>query len=114
LACFACAGSGEAWRWRPSCQAAAIARSIWLFFAWLCSYIGLRTPNLMIGTTTLAVIAAGFIGFFAIQKSAGAAQARSLVFDAASRADCARVGALNFDGSSRRDQVIKLQNRARS
>jgi phospholipid/cholesterol/gamma-HCH transport system substrate-binding protein len=73
----------------------------------------MRATNLMIGTTTLAVIAAGFIGFLAIEKIRGA-QARSplrIVFDGGSASGLRRGGPVNFDGIQAGEiKSIKLEN----
>ena len=51
----------------------------------------MKASNLMIGTTTLAVIAAAFIGFLGVQKIRSVRQQSPLriVFDGVPRADCA-------------------------
>jgi len=66
----------------------------------------------MIGTTTLAVIAAGFIGFSPSRKSAacGSKARFASCSTAAPRAD-AQGGAVNFDGIQAGEiRSIKLQN----
>ena len=73
----------------------------------------MRTTNLMIGTTTLAVIAAGFIGFLAIQKIRSVRQQGPLriVFDGGSASGLRKGGAVNFDGIQAGEiRSIKLQN----
>ena len=73
----------------------------------------MRTTNLMIGTTTLAVIAAGFIGFLAIQKIRSVRQQGPLriVFDGGSASGLRKGGAVNFDGIQAGEiKSIKLQN----
>jgi len=73
----------------------------------------MRASNLMIGTTTLAVIAAGFIGFLAFQKIRSV-QARSplrIVFDGGSASGLRRGGSVNFDGIQAGEiRSIKLEN----
>ncbi len=59
----------------------------------------MRVTNLLIGTTTLAVIAAGFVGMLTVQKLRNA-QARSplrIVFDG-SASGLRKGGPVNFDG----------------
>jgi phospholipid/cholesterol/gamma-HCH transport system substrate-binding protein len=72
-----------------------------------------QASNLMIGTTTLAVIAAGFIGFLGIQKIRSV-QARSPlrnVFDGGSASGLRRGGSVNFDGIQAGEiRSIKLEN----
>jgi phospholipid/cholesterol/gamma-HCH transport system substrate-binding protein len=73
----------------------------------------MRTTNLMIGTTTLAVIAAGFIGFLAIQKIRSVRQQGPLriVFDGGSASGLRKGGAVNFDGIQAGEiRSIKLEN----
>jgi phospholipid/cholesterol/gamma-HCH transport system substrate-binding protein len=73
----------------------------------------MRTTNLMIGTTTLAVIAAGFIGFLAIQKIRSVRQQGPLriVFDGGSASGLRKGGSVNFDGIQAGEiRSIKLQN----
>jgi phospholipid/cholesterol/gamma-HCH transport system substrate-binding protein len=73
----------------------------------------MRATNLMIGTTTLAVIAAGFIGFLAIQKIRSVRQQSPLriVFDGGSASGLRRGGAVNFDGiQAGAIKSIKLEN----
>jgi phospholipid/cholesterol/gamma-HCH transport system substrate-binding protein len=73
----------------------------------------MRTTNLMIGTTTLAVIAAGFIGFLAIQKIRSVRQQGPLriVFDGGSASGLRKGGAVNFDGiQAGVIKSIKLEN----
>jgi phospholipid/cholesterol/gamma-HCH transport system substrate-binding protein len=73
----------------------------------------LRSTNLMIGTTTLAVIAAGFIGFLTVQKIRSV-QARGplrIVFEGGSASGLRRGGAVNFDGIQAGEiRSIKLDN----
>jgi phospholipid/cholesterol/gamma-HCH transport system substrate-binding protein len=73
----------------------------------------MRATNLMIGTTTLAVIAAGFTGFLAFQKIRSV-QARSplrIVFDGGSASGLRRGGSVNFDGIQAGEiRSIKLEN----
>jgi phospholipid/cholesterol/gamma-HCH transport system substrate-binding protein len=59
----------------------------------------MRATNLMIGTTTLAVIAAAFAGLLAVQKLRSAQQRSPIriVFDG-SASGLRRGGAVNFDG----------------
>jgi phospholipid/cholesterol/gamma-HCH transport system substrate-binding protein len=61
--------------------------------------MAIRTSNLMIGTTTLAVIAAAFIGHLAFQKIRSVAQRGPLriVFDG-SASGLHQGGSVNFDG----------------
>jgi phospholipid/cholesterol/gamma-HCH transport system substrate-binding protein len=61
--------------------------------------MAIRASNLMIGTTTLAVIAAAFIGHLAFQKIRSVAQRGPLriVFDG-SASGLHRGGSVNFDG----------------
>jgi len=73
----------------------------------------MRATNLMIGTTTLAVIAAGFTGFLAVQKIRGVAQRSPLriVFDGGSASGLRRGGSVNFDGIQAGEiRSIKLEN----
>src|SRR5438445_4595568 len=73
----------------------------------------MRATNLMIGTTTLAVIAAGFTGFLAVQKIRGVAQRSPLriVFDGGSASGLRRGGSVNFDGIQAGEiRSIKLDN----
>ena len=73
----------------------------------------MRTTNLMIGTTTLAVIAAGFIGFLAIQKIRSVRQQGPLriVFEGGSASGLRKGGAVNFDGIQAGEiRSIKLEN----
>jgi len=73
----------------------------------------MRTTNLMIGTTSLAVIAAGFIGFLAIQKIRSVRQQGPLriVFDGGSASGLRKGGSVNFDGIQAGEiRSIKLQN----
>jgi phospholipid/cholesterol/gamma-HCH transport system substrate-binding protein len=102
----------------PALSSRGNCRAKWegigLCFARLCPYNrGMRATNLMIGTTTLAVIAAGFIGFLAIEKIRGV-QARSplrIVFDGGSASGLRRGGAVNFDGiQAGKIKSIKLEN----
>jgi phospholipid/cholesterol/gamma-HCH transport system substrate-binding protein len=80
----------------------------------LCRYNqGMRATNLMIGTTTLAVIAAGFVSFLAIQKIRSVRQQTPLriVFDGGSASGLRRGGAVNFDGiQAGVIRSIKLEN----
>jgi phospholipid/cholesterol/gamma-HCH transport system substrate-binding protein len=73
----------------------------------------MRSTNLMIGTTTLAVIAAGFIGFLAVQKIRSV-QARGplrIVFEGGSASGLRRGGSVNFDGIQAGEiRSIKLEN----
>ena len=73
----------------------------------------MRATNLMIGTTTLAVIAAGFTGFLAFQKIRSV-QARSplrIVFDGGSASGLRRGGSVNFDGIQAGEiRSIKLES----
>jgi phospholipid/cholesterol/gamma-HCH transport system substrate-binding protein len=67
----------------------------------------------MIGTTTLAVIAAGFIGLLAIQKIRSVRQQGPLriVFDGGSASGLRKGGSVNFDGIQAGEiRSIKLQN----
>jgi phospholipid/cholesterol/gamma-HCH transport system substrate-binding protein len=61
--------------------------------------MAIRTSNLMIGTTTLAIIAAAFIGHLAFQKIRSVAQRGPLriVFDG-SASGLHQGGSVNFDG----------------
>jgi phospholipid/cholesterol/gamma-HCH transport system substrate-binding protein len=61
--------------------------------------MAIRASNLMIGTTTLAVIAAAFVGHLAIQKIRSVAQRAPLriVFDG-SASGLHKGGSVNFDG----------------
>ncbi len=73
----------------------------------------MRATNLMIGTTTLAVIAAAFIGFLVIQKIRSVRQQGPLriVFDGGSASGLRRGGAVNFDGiQAGVIKSIKLEN----
>jgi phospholipid/cholesterol/gamma-HCH transport system substrate-binding protein len=73
----------------------------------------MRATNLMIGTTTLAVIAAGFVGFLTVQKIRGVRQQSALriVFDGGSASGLRRGGAVNFDGiQAGVIKSIKLEN----
>jgi phospholipid/cholesterol/gamma-HCH transport system substrate-binding protein len=73
----------------------------------------MRTTNLMIGTTTLAVIAAGLIGFLAVQKIRSVRQQGPLriVFDGGSASGLRKGGAVNFDGIQAGEiRSIKLEN----
>ena len=73
----------------------------------------MRTTNLMIGTTTLAVIAAGFIGFLTIQKIRSVRQQGPLrsVFEGGSASGLRKGGAVNFDGIQAGEiRSIKLEN----
>jgi phospholipid/cholesterol/gamma-HCH transport system substrate-binding protein len=72
-----------------------------------------KASNLMIGTTTLAVIAAAFIGFLGVQKIRGVRQQSPLriVFDGGSASGLRRGGAVNFDGiQAGAIRSIKLEN----
>lgn len=73
----------------------------------------MRATNLMIGTTTLAVIAASFTGFLTVQKIRSV-QARSplrIVFDGGSASGLRRGGSVNFDGIQAGEiKSIKLEN----
>src|SRR5471030_1928479 len=73
----------------------------------------MRSTNLMIGTTTLAVIAAGFIGFLTVQKIRSV-QARGplrIVFEGGSASGLRRGGSVNFDGIQAGEiKSIKLEN----
>jgi phospholipid/cholesterol/gamma-HCH transport system substrate-binding protein len=73
----------------------------------------MRATNLMIGATTLAVIAAGFTGFLTVQKIRSV-QARSplrIVFDGGSASGLRRGGSVNFDGIQAGEiRSIKLEN----
>jgi phospholipid/cholesterol/gamma-HCH transport system substrate-binding protein len=72
-----------------------------------------KASNLMIGTTTLAVIAAAFIGFLGVQKIRGVRQQSPLriVFDGGSASGLRRGGAVNFDGiQAGVIRSIKLEN----
>jgi phospholipid/cholesterol/gamma-HCH transport system substrate-binding protein len=73
----------------------------------------MRSTNLMIGTTTLAVIAAGFIGFLTVQKIRSV-QARGplrIVFEGGSASGLLRGGSVNFDGIQAGEiRSIKLDN----
>jgi phospholipid/cholesterol/gamma-HCH transport system substrate-binding protein len=73
----------------------------------------MRSTNLMIGTTTLAVIAAGFIGFLTVQKIRSV-QARGplrIVFEGGSASGLRRGGSVNFDGIQAGEiRSIKLEN----
>jgi phospholipid/cholesterol/gamma-HCH transport system substrate-binding protein len=72
----------------------------------------MRASNLMIGTTTLAVIAAAFVGLLAVQKQRSAQQRSPLriVFDG-SASGLRRGGAVNFDGIQAGEIVsIKLES----
>ena len=60
----------------------------------------MRSTNLMIGTTTLAVIAAAFVGFLAVRKI-HSVQARGplrIVFEGGSASGLRKGGSVNFDG----------------
>jgi phospholipid/cholesterol/gamma-HCH transport system substrate-binding protein len=73
----------------------------------------MRATNLMIGTTTLAVIAASFTGFLVFQKVRGVQQRSPLriVFDGGSASGLRRGGAVNFDGiQAGQIRSIKLEN----
>jgi phospholipid/cholesterol/gamma-HCH transport system substrate-binding protein len=72
----------------------------------------MRASNLMIGTTTLAVIAAAFAGLLAVQKLRSAQQRSPIriVFDG-SASGLRRGGAVNFDGIQAGEIVsIKLES----
>jgi phospholipid/cholesterol/gamma-HCH transport system substrate-binding protein len=72
-----------------------------------------KASNLMIGTTTLAVIAAAFVGFLGVQKIRGVRQQSALriVFDGGSASGLRRGGAVNFDGiQAGVIKSIKLEN----
>jgi phospholipid/cholesterol/gamma-HCH transport system substrate-binding protein len=72
-----------------------------------------KASNLMIGTTTLAVIAAAFIGFLSVQKIRSVRQQSPLrvVFDGGSASGLRRGGAVNFDGiQAGVIKSIKLEN----
>jgi phospholipid/cholesterol/gamma-HCH transport system substrate-binding protein len=73
----------------------------------------MRSTNLMIGTTTLAVIAAGLIGFLTVQKIRSV-QARGplrIVFEGGSASGLRRGGSVNFDGIQAGEiRSIKLEN----
>ena len=72
----------------------------------------MRTTNLVIGTTTLAVIAAGFVGLLAFQKIHGARNQSALriVFNG-SASGLRRGGAVTFDGvPAGVIKSIKLEN----
>jgi phospholipid/cholesterol/gamma-HCH transport system substrate-binding protein len=73
----------------------------------------MRATNLMIGTTTLAVIAAGFIGFLTVKKIRSVRQQGPLrvVFDGGSASGLRKGGAVNFDGIQAGEiRSIKLEN----
>jgi phospholipid/cholesterol/gamma-HCH transport system substrate-binding protein len=72
-----------------------------------------KASNLMIGTTTLAVIAAAFTGFLGVQKIRSVRQQSPLriVFDGGSASGLRRGGAVNFDGiQAGAIRSIKLEN----
>src|SRR5437879_3552605 len=72
-----------------------------------------KASNLMIGTTTLAVIAAAFVGFLGVQKIRSVRQQSPLriVFDGGSASGLRRGGAVNFDGiQAGVIRSIKLEN----
>ena len=72
-----------------------------------------KASNLMIGTTTLAVIAAAFTGFLGVQKIRSVRQQSPLriVFDGGSASGLRRGGAVNFDGiQAGVIRSIKLEN----
>ena len=73
----------------------------------------MRASNLMIGTVTLAAIAAGFTGLLTVQKLR-IAQSKGpirIVFDGGSAAGLRRGGPVNFDGIQAGEIVsIKLEN----
>ena len=60
----------------------------------------MRATNLMIGTTTLAVIAAGFIGLLGVRKIRTVSQETPMriVFEGGSASGLRRGGSVNFDG----------------
>jgi phospholipid/cholesterol/gamma-HCH transport system substrate-binding protein len=72
-----------------------------------------KASHLMIGTTTLAVIAAAFVGFLGVQKIRSVRQQSLLriVFDGGSASGLRRGGAVNFDGiQAGVIRSIKLEN----
>ncbi len=72
-----------------------------------------KASHLMIGTTTLAVIAAAFVGFLGVQKIRSVRQQSPLriVFDGGSASGLRRGGAVNFDGiQAGVIRSIKLEN----
>jgi phospholipid/cholesterol/gamma-HCH transport system substrate-binding protein len=72
-----------------------------------------KASNLMIGTTTIAVIAAAFVGFLGVQKIRSVRQQGPLriVFDGGSASGLRRGGAVNFDGiQAGVIRSIKLEN----
>src|SRR3984893_1880418 len=72
-----------------------------------------KASNLMIGTTTLAVIAAAFTGFLGVQKIRSVRQQSPLriVVDGGSASRLRRGGAVNFDGiQAGAIRSIKLEN----
>src|SRR6201995_5206700 len=72
----------------------------------------MRATNLVIGTTTLAVLAAGFVGMLVVQKVRAVRNQSPIriVFDG-SAAGLRKGGALNFDGVPAGEILsIKLEN----
>jgi phospholipid/cholesterol/gamma-HCH transport system substrate-binding protein len=63
-------------------------------------WMKMRATNLMIGTTTLAVIAAGFIGLLGVRKIRTVSQETPMriVFEGGSASGLRRGGSVNFDG----------------
>jgi phospholipid/cholesterol/gamma-HCH transport system substrate-binding protein len=60
----------------------------------------MRSTNLVIGTTTLAILAAGFVGLLAVRKYHAVSQESRMriVFEGGSASGLRRGGSVNFDG----------------